>query len=509
MSKIIYLPLDERPCNYRYPELIQEISGESLLRPPRSILGYKKEPADISAVKDWLLANLAGVKYLVISIDMLVYGGILASRIHHLASEKMLARLELLTEIKKIKPELKIFAFNLITRVPAYNSSDEEPDYYEEYGARIFKYGFLSDKITQGLADVSEKEEFAQLKSEPPETVMSDYLTRRRKNHLLNKEAIKLVEKEVIDFLVLPMDDNAEYGFSAEERSRLLKIVKKKKLSDKIYSYPGADEVGSILTSRAFLAEQDFKPRVYLRYSSEKGKNLVPYLEDRSLDLTVKYQVITGGGVVVDNSLEADYILMVNAPSELTLKQMKSWDSILNRETIIDPQRNLAEFVEAINYYLANDRDVALADVALLNGSDPDLMELLKAKQILGQLSAYAGWNTSSNTLGTVIAQANMVAFLKAEERYSAQTAARSRRFLGLRYLEDWGYQYYIRAEVTKMLADYELNYFDLKDKEREIAELVKAKLRQFQADNLSEIDYDFTVAMPWNRMFEVDIKLS
>ena len=32
-------------------------------------------------------------------------------------------------------------------RTPRYNSSDEEPGYYEEeYGERIFRFGWLNDK---------------------------------------------------------------------------------------------------------------------------------------------------------------------------------------------------------------------------------------------------------------------------------------------------------------------------------------------------------------------------
>ena len=34
MSKIVFIPLDERPCNYIYPDYIGRMSGLELSMPP-------------------------------------------------------------------------------------------------------------------------------------------------------------------------------------------------------------------------------------------------------------------------------------------------------------------------------------------------------------------------------------------------------------------------------------------------------------------------------------------
>ena len=39
MSKIVFVPLDERPCNYLYPDYIGRMSGLDLRIPPKEILG--------------------------------------------------------------------------------------------------------------------------------------------------------------------------------------------------------------------------------------------------------------------------------------------------------------------------------------------------------------------------------------------------------------------------------------------------------------------------------------
>ncbi|MBC8932469.1 DUF4127 family protein, partial [Escherichia coli] len=58
--------------------------------------------------------------------------------------------------IKKEFPDKKIFLSNLIMRTPKYNSSDEEPDYYEQYGEAIFRYGWLKDKAARDTLDERE-----------------------------------------------------------------------------------------------------------------------------------------------------------------------------------------------------------------------------------------------------------------------------------------------------------------------------------------------------------------
>ena len=165
-DKIMFIPLDERPCNYNYPEMIYNITLDNLIKPPISILGNKKEPANVNKLQEWILKNLEGVSHLILSIDMLVYGGIIPSRIHQLQEKEIINRLQFIEIIKNINPDLKIFAYNLITRVPSYNSDDEEPDYYEYYGANISKYGYYSDLIEQELVDENQKQEFEEIKDE-------------------------------------------------------------------------------------------------------------------------------------------------------------------------------------------------------------------------------------------------------------------------------------------------------------------------------------------------------
>ena len=58
MKNILFLPLDERPCNYDFPQMLVEGTGYRLLMPPREMLGKKKQAGDTEAIWKWLLANI-------------------------------------------------------------------------------------------------------------------------------------------------------------------------------------------------------------------------------------------------------------------------------------------------------------------------------------------------------------------------------------------------------------------------------------------------------------------
>lgn len=204
MKKILLVPLDERPCNYEYQAHLAEGTDLDIILPPKDILAYKKEPGDPDAVFRWMEENAEGCAGAVISIDTLVYSSILASRLHHDGLETLKARLLRLRAFKKAHPEMPLFAFTLIMRNPRYSSSDEEPDYYEDWGREIHRYGFIGHKKELGIADAEECAEYDDIVSRLPQEYLTDYLSRREKNIVINKLAIDLAAEGVIDFLGHP-----------------------------------------------------------------------------------------------------------------------------------------------------------------------------------------------------------------------------------------------------------------------------------------------------------------
>ncbi|MFA7435962.1 MAG: DUF4127 family protein, partial [Bacilli bacterium] len=129
-QKVVLLPLDERPCNYEFGRKIFKETDIDIVTCDLSILGKKKIPANLKAIDEFLSKETLDAYGLVVSMDMLLYGGIVPSRLHVKNEAELINRIQILREIKKNNPKIKIFAFDLIMRCPQYSSDDEEPDYY-------------------------------------------------------------------------------------------------------------------------------------------------------------------------------------------------------------------------------------------------------------------------------------------------------------------------------------------------------------------------------------------
>lgn len=500
MKKIVLLPLDERPCNYDFAYEMFHHKNLKIVRPEIDILGNKKEPGNLDEIQKFLIDSTKDADGLVISIDTLLYGGIVPSRLHHDHKETLKQRLDILSLLKKNNPKLIIYGFHLIMRSPQYSSNDEEPDYYQDYGREIFLTGFLSHKKELGIATQAEIEQLRNLKLE--QSGLDDFLSRRALNTDMVIESLMMLKNGTIDFLIIPQDDAAEYGWTAKDQERVRHVIQKENLQLKAYMYPGADEVGNTLVSKMSLKFTLKKPLVYIYYPSVTSGMFVPLYEDRMLDVTVKYQIIGAGGLVATSIDEADIVLFVNAPSS-DMREAAYQEQGFRQYQI---QRNLIEFVEKMAYVI-NDlkKPVAIADIAYANGADIELIQMLEAKGLLMKVASYAGWNTSSNTLGTAIPHGISFWLNGQTNQHMA--------FLGKRYIEDFGYCTMVRREITNnYLEKLNFNYFYVKEKRGVIAELTKTKLEQVIDTHLPSMKHSIVIQdvyMPWKRMFEIGLSVS
>ena len=493
--KIVYLPLDERPCNYHFAGRIAQGSGVQVLKPEMRVLGDKKQPADFEGLKEFLLSHAPDADSFVLSLDMLLYGGIVPSRLHHLSEDVLFERLNTIERIKEINPKAKIYAFALIMRCPKYSSADEEPDYYGDCGREIFLSGQIKHKLQLGHMEKEEAEKLLEQYSVVIGAHLQDFETRRKVNRNLLLKAVEKLHRS-IDFLIIPQDDSAEYGYTSMDREAIKAEIRARGLED-VAMYPGADEVGMTLLARAVCESRGISPKVYCEFAHENAPNVIPLYEDRPLGATLPFQIGSAGCVACDKYEDADIILYLNYPAHSPVE-------VFEEKSAGYDERHLAAFTESILRSVQAGKVTAFADGAFCNGGDKEFLRALNERMELLSLSAYAGWNTSSNTLGTVICQAVFV-FLFGD-------SAHQKRFLAERLYEDVGYCGYVRSYVTNnLLPALSYDYFNAGETAGEVARLVKKELTAFMSENFPNIAkaYDISVCqMPWRRMFEVDLAL-
>ena len=303
MKKIVFLPLDERPCNADFPKMLFHVPEIRLVQP--SVLGDKKQPADLEDICAFLQRECADADGLVLSMDMLLYGGLLPSRLHHFSRDEVRARFELIGRLREKFPDLKIFAFQTIMRCPKNSSAEEEPDYYGEYGHEIWQLGQLRHK--QQL-DLPQQEQLDDVQAKIPAACLEDYLARRRFNLEFVLDALELAAAGILDVLVIPQDDSSPYGFTAMDQQHVRDRIAQRSLQTKVLLYPGADELGCTLLTRMVLALEGRRPYVYVAYSSEKAPLVTPLYEDRPVGETIKYQLLAAGCRQAVCRREADFV---------------------------------------------------------------------------------------------------------------------------------------------------------------------------------------------------------
>ncbi|MFC6315386.1 DUF4127 family protein [Lapidilactobacillus achengensis] len=495
MKKIIYVPLDERPCNLEYVRRrtmsLEQIEVTVL---PREFLGNKKIAGDVVAIRHWLQEMIQTADYLLLSAETLIYGGLLPSRIHHLDQAEIKHYQDFLIAIKQARPELKIYVENLIMRAPRYNSSEEEPEYYQTYGQQIFEFGWLKDKANQETLSIEETDTLLRLREVLPKQVVSDYETRRAFNVRVNFANLKLVESHVIDLLMIPQDDSALYGYTAVDQHEVYGEIRQRRLQQRVLVHPGADEAGYTLLARAIQDIQRRPDKVYVLYASPFGAQIVPLYEDRPLSISVEAHLLAAGCEIVTTSTDADWVLAVNTPGA-TMQEASA--QIIHRDHTYDTYRNSRAFVADITKLLRVGKPVALADSAYANGGDLELLEMLDQTDALVSLKAYRGWNTNCNSVGSTIGEAVL-------DRHCTQTSS-----LLWSVLDDGLYQALVRQEIVrKVLPNFGGDAAHLVGQEEFIAQKTVEFLKDEAIKRIPNLYHgqDFIVSFPWHRVFEIEI---
>ena len=442
--RIAFVPIDNRPVCYSLACDISAIDkGIELMLPPREMLGGLTETADIEKMYEWL-KNLPVCDVIILSLDTLAYGGLIPSRRCDETFAEIKLRLETLKDILKSK-NAKIYAFSSIMRISNNNFNEEEKEYWSEYGKKIFKYSYNSHKY--GDADTSEI----------PNEILNDYLETRKRNFEINKIYLEWLKEGFFDTLIFSKDDCAEYGLNVKEADELEKLGG--------FTKTGADEIPLSLLSRSIKKEIN----VFVEYTEPDCKNLISNYEDVSVEKSVLGQLELGGFNVVNSKDKADVVLIVNNFREKQGEHVMGWETLAFDKKLALPK----------------DKPYAVADIRYANGADNALVEQL-LQNIDSNFAGYAGWNTTANTLGSLLAGVKIG--YKAE-KYSEKAF---KKLQMIRFLDDWAYQANVRKKIGEQT--------DIKDLMKPYAEKL-SKIFDYEI-NCSAITYIY----PWKRKFETEI---
>jgi hypothetical protein len=489
---LVGLPVDGRPVVRSQVAELVACGGATLLLPEVAALGHLRRPADRDALWYWLVQHGPQADGFVVSLDMLLYGGLVPSRFVPDALAELAPRLLRLRELKARWPDKPLYAFAATMRISNNNVAEEEKPYWAEHGTALWLWSFHSDRAAHsGCAHSQQQAQAAAARV--PDAVRQDWLATRQRNHTLVQQALDLVAQGVIDRLALPQDDTAAFGFNIAERRALQARVQTLGLDDRVHLCPGADEVLHTLCAHQLARLRDEPPLKVALAPSDPAQlpALHALYEDRPLLESVRDQIAAVGAVAVAADEDADLLLALHTqgPAQGDWAMGKP---LPQRPGVAD------QWLERLHGFAASGHPVALVDCAFANGGDPWLMH-----QTLPRLFTYAAWNTASNRLGGALAH-GALAIGPGRDPF----AHASQRVLALRWLEDGLYQAVLRAALRGCAggaeAEAALTPGQLL---RWARELVLPACQQWaQARGLPVRVVGLN--LPWDRSFEIELLL-
>ena len=473
---IAFIPIDNRPVCYTLPEQICAIDENiKLFMPERKFLGSLTKYADVNEIFSWL-ENLPELDAIVMCLDTVAYGGLISSRRCPDSFEQIKSRVEKLKSILE-KKNAKIYAFSSIMRISNNNVNEEEKEYWNKWGKKIFDYSYQTHKLGTESC----------ITNIIPSEILDDYLATRKRNFEINKLYLEYQKQGLFDTLVFSKDDCAEYGFNVQEAQILEKLGG--------FVKTGADEIPLTLLARAVV--KTAKIKIAPIFLAPDYKDLISNYEDVSIEKSVKGQIELAGCKVCKPE-DADILLYVNnfeeRQGEIVMKV---------------PTRPFS------GKWKKPEKPYMIADVRYANGSDNAFVNKLFDVGLDKNFLGYSAWNTSANSLGSLICGA--IVFLDAkmaseaarqlgseaakhnldakrrrgEEAWSVSEASNLKKLQVIRFLDDWGYQANVRQQLTS--PDEKLVKELMKPYEEKVFELLGVR-------------YDISYKFPWNRLFEVEI---
>jgi hypothetical protein len=498
--RILLIPLDDRPVSTQLPLLVGEIGGAEVVLPPSELLGWFSTPGDPDRILEWARTECQErpPQAIVVSLDMLCYGGLIASRTASATYDSASRRLQSLDELKEISAGARIYGFGSLMRAAPTGTRSSAA--WSELLAKSVR---LEDEASAS-GDAGKALQAAALRARIPVDRLESYALARRRSLRLSKEAIKSVIRDSFDFLVYGQDDAGEFGPHRQELAELKELAKGIRADDRVSFIQGIDQAAALMMARALVEGSGLKPTIQAVWSNPGSKQTRLTYEAIPAGAAVVQQILAAGAVSSDVS---DIQLYINSPG-----------------ASVD---QTSDFLQEMKSSATADGWVGLADINLngSGGSDESLVVQLLGGKWLGSLRAFSAWNTASNASGSAVAALCASWVGDQNGGGAAQRFHAEKKLLLIRLISDWHHHVYTRPAAYKQIEEMQRAVkTELLPDERQAVELLvrtELTLRAHKAfanafgelslpDGFEGVRYsrlsNLTIRLPWPRAYELSV---
>lgn len=496
--RFVVVPLDNRPANVLFVRQIARIAGAQVVTPPDHWLGSWLNAGNGERALAWAAETAQPGDTVIVSSDMLCYGGLVGSRNATVSQEQALARLTLLDRLRPRGGQLQLLA--TVPRLYLRTSEGQAP--YET-------------ALATWAAHTDIRPSPQHYPSGVPARWVEEYLAVRRRNQAVNQALLDKLQSGVIDRLIIGQDDSSAHGLHHLDQQELAA-----RLGPGSMLLSGADELTMDMVVGRLAELHNLHPQLRLEFSEAGSERKIPPLESHPLETMLEQHLQLCGAGRAGHDQPADVHVFVLVPAAHPFAMPPESE-----------RPKVSAFAERIRHSVVQGRLTAVADLALINRMDPYLAQALLERVPLTRLEAIAAWNTPANAFGTVAAQvvARRIADQRAVRWKIAQVKESARThlaFLLARIIDDYGYQTLLRARFYREAGNLPNRPDPLLSPFVPLGRDVRIQLiawsRDLYARRFAHLPVELPgnrgsarlgpmlleVILPWPRLFEVQVRL-
>lgn len=430
---ILLVPLDSRPPCREFVVNGGKIIGRTIVTPPSEYMDYYSKAGETTEMRQWLAENAGDADAVILSVDQLLSGGLLAAREAHISANDIASFAAYLRTLHAAHPNVPLHAFYILPRAIPQDGIEG----WRERRA-LLAYARLLGRAGEGLP--VEEDEMERLRGEFPPDDLEKYLAHFDESTALASMLIELTEEGVLTRLILGQDDGEEYSVGNLKKKELAALLRQKNIAkERAMIVHGADEIALSMLTRLSVDELRTHggavPRIALRYARADMADMIFPFMAVSNDVTAREKIAMLGAALAEDGTSSDLTLLISAGDS-------SADTLGTR----------APAAAAVKDMLAAGTPVALVDLSRHFHAEETLLPILVEKNVpVNALTAYAGWNTASNAIGTALAQAVLYhgAIERAENTEErARAAYANLAFLTGRIAED---EFYLKETIDRV----------------------------------------------------------
>lgn len=502
---VVVVPLDDRPVTAQLPRLLGAIAGVRVAEPPRPMLGRYLTPGDSAGILRWLRDDAPRDAHAyVVSNDMIVYGGLVASRIPGVSRGTAYTRLQDLAALRASRPNASFAVFGTVMRlaptgVPKLGAAASFPFAGGDVWGAIQQYANLPDP-----PPTDQQRAFAAMLRAQLGPALDAYLDTRARDRDVDLFALRTAAEGGFDRIVLGQDDAGPVGLHLRDLAALRAFAAAWLPPSRASIEPGADELAMALLSAALAREAAVVPRVRVIYSRPDGGSVNDPLEFAPIATTIADLIRTCGARPASDGEPADVDLFVRVAGTSDADEtafVRRIEKPYLSPILDDPARAPVTAVADLSFLATNDY-----------AQHRRLTDELIARHIAGRIDAFASWNTVANTIGTALPEAIAVVAGRRLGTYDARAHA---TFTLMRYVDDVAFHADVRPQLNDDLSAQGVSdhTYLLPDAARRAASENRATLWRDGLELLAQIepqfsDRGFTITLPWDRTFETELDL-